>query len=140
MSTRAQSEHHIKPKLARADDTRVSGMRARLMMKLITIIVMLVLTVLGARSCQGSGSSSRSPLDPNNLARNGITAICAQEQATAEANSYGSSDSTPVTAISQSEQAQLQASNPGGMQALRQALGGNLSCPTTTTTANPFGG
>lgn len=119
---------------------RVSGMRARLVMKLMTIIVMLALTVLGARSCQGSGSSSQSPLDPNNLARNGITAICAQEQATAEANSYGSSDSTPVTAISPSEEANLQASNPGGLRALQQALGGSLSCPTTTTTANPFGG
>lgn len=132
--------HQIKAERAGADDTRVSGMRARLMMKLITIIVMLVLTVLGAKACEGSGSSSQSPLDPNNLARNGITAICAQEQATADANSYGSSDSTPVTAISQSQQAQLQVSNPGGMHALEQALGGNLSCPTTTTTANPYGG
>ena len=109
-------------------------------MKLITIIVMLVLTVLGAKAFEGSGSSSQSPLDPNNLARNGITAICAQEQANAQADDFGSSDSSPVTAISQSQQSQLQASNPGGLQALRQALGGNLSCPTTTTTAVPYGG
>lgn len=107
-------------------------MRARLMMKLMGIVVMLVLTVVGAHSC--SNSSPKSDLNPANLARNGIAGICANQEAANEAS--GQTDGqTSDTAISQSQLAQLGQSNPGGMQALEQELGGNLSCPTTTVDA-----
>jgi hypothetical protein len=104
-------------------------------MKLITISVFLVLTVMGARAC--SASSPSSPTNPDNVARNGIDAVCAQEQANAAAESGDSSAQSPSTAISGSQVAQLQGSNPGGMQALQQALGGSFTCPTTTTLASP---
>lgn len=106
-------------------------MRARLMMKLMGIVVLLVLTVVGAHSC--SNSSPKSDLNPTNLARNGIAGICANQQATNEAS--GGDGQTSDTALSQSQLSQLQQSNPGGVQALEQALGGNLSCPTTTVDA-----
>ncbi len=119
-------------------------MRARLTMKLMGIIVMLVLTVMTARSC--SGSSPSSPLNPTNLAQNGISGLCANEEAEADASGDPTSD-TPITVASASGLASAGASNPGGVQALEQALGGGtnasgaLTCPTTTIDDNTgFGG
>jgi hypothetical protein len=80
-------------------------MRARLLMKLMGVVVMLVLTVMGARSCSGSDSSS-SPLNPANLLHNGITGLCANQQATQDA--MGDSNGS-------------------------QSLSSMLPCPTTTT-------
>jgi hypothetical protein len=106
-------------------------MRARLMMKLMGIVFLLVITIVSAHSC--SNSSPKSDLNPTNLARNGIAGVCADQQAADEAN--GDDGQTPATAVSQSQLSGLQQSNPGGVQALEQALGGNLSCPTTTVDA-----
>ena len=105
----------------------MSAMRARLMMKVMGLIVLLVLTVVGAHSC--SASSPTSPENPANLVQNGLAGVCANQQATNEALG---NDQSPATAVSGSELSQLQASNPAGVQQLQQLTGGNLSCPTTT--------
>lgn len=107
-------------------------------MKLMGIIVMLVMTVVTARSCSG-GSSGNSPLDPTNLARNGIAGVCADQQAVADDGDGSGGSTAGGTAVSPSQLSQLSASNPGGVQALSQALGGNFSCPTTTVD-NGLGG
>jgi hypothetical protein len=99
-------------------------MRARLMMKVVSLIIMLVITVITARSCS-SGPSHSSPLDPTNVARNGIAGLCADQQAAASAAGDGSSAQTL-------DLSQAEASNPAGFNALSQALGGQVSCPTTT--------
>ena len=118
-------------------------MRARLIMKLMGIIVTLVLTVITARSC--SGSSASSLLDPANLAKNGVVGLCANQQAVNEAS--GDADTnTPDTVASASGLTQAGASDPGWVQALENALGaktnasGALTCPTTTIDNSSSGG
>ena len=54
------------------------------MMKLMSLTVMLVITVMSAHSCNGSGSKS-SPLNPANLLDNGLGGLCANQQAVASA-------------------------------------------------------
>jgi hypothetical protein len=108
-------------------------MRARLILKLMGIMVMLVLTIVAAKAC--SSSSPASPINPTNLARNGIAAVCAEQEAAAGAADPAGDGQTPGTAVSPANLSQLGATNPGGVQALEHALGGNLSCPTTTTVA-----
>jgi hypothetical protein len=99
-------------------------------MSLISVAVMLILTVLGARAC--TASSATSPGSPLNVARNGLAGLCATQQATAAA---GGSDAgtSPDTVVSPSFEQQLQGSDPSGLQALQHAAGGTLACPTTTT-------
>lgn len=101
------------------------------MLQLTGLIVLLVLTIVGFRSCSASpASSSGNPVD---VARNGLAGVCADQQAVAAA---GGSDAagTAATVISPTLQQQLEASDPGGLGALEGALGGPLTCPTTTTT------
>lgn len=96
------------------------------MMKLISLVVMLVLTVMTAHSCSG-GSDSKSNLNPANLAHNGIAALCGNQQATADAMGNGSSPQTLVVP----DQA-----GAGALASLVGAgsgfAGGTLPCPTTT--------
>jgi hypothetical protein len=106
-------------------------MRARLIMKLMGIMMMLVLTIITAKGCSGSGSAS-SPLDPTNLAHNGLAGLCANQQAADEASGDPTQSQTNQTILSPTEAAGLDQSNPGGVAALQQALGGNFSCTTTT--------
>jgi hypothetical protein len=117
------------------------AVRARLTLKLMGIVVLLVLTVLTAKACSGSGSGA-SPLNPLNIANNGVAGICADQHAVAASSDTnananatdGSQSATSAdTVISQSGLAQLGSSEPGGAAALEKTLGGNLSCPTTTT-------
>lgn len=75
-------------------------------MKLVTLSVTLVASVVGARSCDSSGSSS-SPLSPTQLERNGLAGACA------DAEAAGAPTSFDLPAI-------------GGVQ------GGTYQCPTTT--------
>jgi hypothetical protein len=112
-------------------------MRARLMMKLMGIIVLLILSVMGMRSC--SNSSPSSPLNPTNVLQNGVAGVCAEQQAEADASGQASA---PNTVDSASAIAQVEAGNPVGGKALAQALGGtgNLSCPTTTLAGDAGGG
>jgi hypothetical protein len=103
--------------------------RARLILKLISVLVVLALTALGARSCTASSPSS--PLNPVNVAHNGLSGVCANDQAVADAGGSDASGS-PGTAISPALIGQLQASDPNGLSALEQSAGGSLACPTTT--------
>jgi hypothetical protein len=105
-------------------------MRARLMLKLVSVVVMLVVTVMGARSCS-TGSGRSSPLDPANVARNGIAGLCANQQAAAAAAGDGSQSSLDLSQAGD---------DPAGLKALTQALGGSASCPTTTVSQAGTGG
>jgi hypothetical protein len=96
--------------------------RARLTLKLISMCVFLALTVIGARSCSGGGGGS-SPLQPGNLARNGVSALCANQQATAAAAGEGQPGQLAL---------------PAGDSALAEAAGltsRSLACTPTTTQA-----
>jgi hypothetical protein len=100
-----------------------------LTLKLISLTIFLALTVVGARSCTAASPSS--PLNPVNVARNGLSGACANDQAIAAAT--GTDASSPQgTAISPAQLSQLQASDPSGLSALEQSAGGSLACPTTT--------
>ncbi len=95
------------------------------MMKLMGIVLMLVLTVVGSRSCSSSPASS--PMNPATLAKNGLSGLCANEQAEAQA----SGDTSAQTLVIPQSQ-----DNLGN---LGQTLGlapGTVTC-TTTTTAGP---
>jgi hypothetical protein len=96
--------------------------RARLTLKLISMCVFLALTVIGARSCSGGGGGS-SPLQPGNLARNGVSALCANQQAAAAAAGEGQPGQLAL---------------PAGDSALAEAAGltsRSLACAPTTTQA-----
>jgi hypothetical protein len=95
-------------------------MRARLMMKLFGVIVMLVLTIVGARSC--SSSSASSPLNPATVEQNGLSGLCANEAATAAA----AGDTSAPT---------LQVNVPADLANAAKASGltsGTFSCSSTT--------
>ena len=102
-------------------------MRARLMMKLITLVVMLVLTVVSARSCSG-GSDPTSNLNPNNVARNGVAALCANQQATADAAGVGSSPQSLAVPAND----RVGAGELAGLAGGTGLESGALMCPTTT--------
>ena len=106
-------------------------MRARLVWKLISVVVLLVLSVMAARTLTSSSTSS-SPLNPLQVSRNGIAGVCAEQRAIAQASGRPAGTGAPVTAVSPALLAQLQASNPGGLAALKKA-GGSLACPPATT-------
>lgn len=99
-------------------------MRARLMMKVMGIVLMLAMTVVAAHSC--SGSDSNSVLNPANVEQYGLSGLCANQEAVAEA---GGDDSTQTLAIPQSAS---QLGNVPGLSSLDP--GGSYSCNTTTTT------
>jgi hypothetical protein len=102
-------------------------------MKLMGLVVMTIVTIFTARECD-SNISGASQLDPANIARTGVAGVCADQQAAAAAGSAdGDTSGSPGTVASPSEL--NSAGVPGGAQALLQALGGNLSCPTSTTAA-----
>lgn len=94
-------------------------MRARLMMKLVGIIVTLVLTVLAARSCSGTGGAN-SDLNPTNFANNAIAGLCADQAADVAAGGAGEPAGTLVDPA-----------NPE-VQSVEKATGAGFSCPTTT--------
>lgn len=104
-----------------SDIPPVRAMRARLMMKIMGLIVMIVLTIVSAHSCSASPPSS--PLDPATLGHNGLAGLCADQEATAEASGQ---DSTQTLQIPDSS---------GGLSNLAGAAGlspGTFDCPTTT--------
>jgi hypothetical protein len=96
-------------------------MRARLMMKLMGLVVMLVLTVVSARSCTSSSASS--PLNPSILGRNGLSGLCADQAAAAQA----SGDDSPQTLQIPADSSGL--SNLAGAAGLAP---GSFACSTTT--------
>ncbi len=96
-------------------------MRARFILQLIGIGVMIALTAIGMRSC--SSSSASSPLDPSTVRQNGLAGLCAN----AEASAAASGDNSAVTL-------QIPAS-ADGVSNLAVAAGlspGSYTCSTTT--------
>jgi hypothetical protein len=93
-------------------------MRARLMMKLMGIVVFLILTVMSARSC--SSSSSKSDLNPVNVQNNAEAGYCANQQVTNEATGSATTQQNPLSQLSPAMQ--IEAHN----------IGLNFNCPTTT--------
>ena len=94
-------------------------------MKVMGLVVMLVLSVITARSCSASPASS--PENPATLAHNTLSGLCANQEAAAEA---AGDDSTQTLVIPQS-QAEL--------SHVAQSVGlgdGSVSCPPTTTTGS----
>lgn len=96
------------------------------MMKMVSAVVMVVLTIVSARACSG-GSGSSSPLSPANLVHNGVSALCANQQATAAAGGDTSQAVTlPVPAADQGALARV-----AGLPAQ------SFDCTTTTVAAGP---
>jgi hypothetical protein len=93
------------------------------MLKVVTLLVLLVCTVVGARSCNSSGSGS--VLNPRNVLGNGLSGVCANQQAVVSA----SGDITSGTVLPPSAEGQLNSA----LGVLGQKGSGPLSCPTTTT-------
>jgi hypothetical protein len=87
-------------------------------MKLVTTSIMIVVTIVSARSC--SGSSSSSPLNPSVLEQNGLSGLCANQEATALAG--GDTTSAQTLDITGSQGATV----PG-------LPSGTFNCSTTTT-------
>lgn len=93
------------------------------MLKAVTLLVLLVCTVVGARACNSSGSGSE--LNPGNVIGNGLSGVCANQQAVDSAS--GDISSGPV--ISPAAEGQLNSA----LGSIGQKTSGPLSCPTTTT-------
>lgn len=96
-------------------------MRIRLIMKVVTLAVGLAVTIVAAHSCSG-GSSPSSPLNPTNLARNGLSGLCANQQAVASAAGDNSAGAGTIQ-LSPSDSALA------GIAGLSR---GAFTCPTTT--------
>ena len=105
----------------------MGAMRARLTMKLISIAVMLVLTVITARSCSGHDNPS-SPLNPASVLSNGLGGLCANQQAEAAASGSGTDGSAQTLPVPAAAAGLTQAAAAG-------LAAGAFTCPTTTTTA-----
>lgn len=99
-------------------------MRARLLMKLVGTVVVLVLSVVAARSCGASPASS--PLNPSTVLHNGVAGLCANQAATDAAGGAGI-PSTPL---------QVPVSD-SGLAAMAGLAPGALACPTTTVAPAP---
>jgi hypothetical protein len=108
-----------------ADIDQVRGMRARLTMKLVSVSIILVLSILTARSCSSSPASSQ--LNPSTVEQNGLSGLCANQSAVADA----SGDDTRQTLQIHSDDQNL--SNLAGRAGL---AGGTFNCPTATTVAS----
>ena len=89
------------------------------MMKVVTLFVLLIGTVVGARSCNSSSPSS--PFNPGNVARNGLAGVCANQQAV---DAAGGASPGGGIAIPQSVQQEL-----GG---LAGSAVSSVSCTTTS--------
>jgi hypothetical protein len=110
-------------------------MRTRHLSALLGSLTLVVLSVVGLRSCGNEPAGS--PANPATFTRDGIGGVCAEQDAVAQADGGtvdgGSSGSAGSQALlSPQAAAQLQASNPQAYAALSQATGGSLSCPTST--------
>jgi hypothetical protein len=109
--------------------------RARLVLKVVTLLVLVVCTAIGARSCGSSGS--RSDLNPSNVVGNGLAGVCANQQAVDASGGDGYGGSTlgqsalSQSALSQSAEAELNSALGMLGQKPRE-----LSCPPPTTSGS----
>ena len=97
------------------------------MLKLVSLLVLLVLTVMGARACNSSGSGG--DLNPSKVVGNGLAGLCANQSAVDAAG--GQTDSgagNSGTVLSPSAQNRLNSAL--GLVGERGLT--PLSCTTTT--------
>jgi hypothetical protein len=113
---------------------------ARLVLKVVTLLVLVVCTAIGARSCGSSGS--RSDLNPSNVVGNGLAGVCANQQAVDASGGDGYVGSTlGQSALGQSALSQSALSQSAEAE-LNSALGmlgqkpRELSCPPPTTSGS----
>ena len=100
------------------------------MLKVVTLLALLVCTVVGARSC--SSASPSSPFNPGDVARNGLSGLCANQQAV---DAAGGVPPGGAITIPQSVQQEL-----GGLAGSSGSAGSSLSCTTTSLGAAGDGG
>jgi hypothetical protein len=96
------------------------------MLKVVTLFVLLICTVIGARSCNSSGPGSN--VNPSKVVGNGVAGVCANQAAVDSAG--GQSDSSEV--VSPSAQNQLNSA-----LGLVGAKAPSVSCSTTTVPSAP---
>jgi hypothetical protein len=77
----------LKVGVERTDAWGVRLMRLRLSMKLGGLAAMLVMTVFGARACEGAGSGSGPAGSPAQFLQSGLAGVCADAAADAAAGS-----------------------------------------------------
>jgi hypothetical protein len=94
------------------------------MLKVVTLMVLLVCTVLGARSC--NSSSSGSDLNPSKVVGNGLAGLCANQ------NAVDSAGDQPTAGTVLSPSAEGQLNSALGLVGQRGTAGA-LSCPAPTT-------
>lgn len=103
-------------------------MRARLTLRLLSLVISTVLLIIGTRSCLGATGGSGPAID--GLVRQGVAGVCG------DAGSVGSADNTgAVTAPSLASGAQ--GATLKGLAQLPGLGSSALSCPTTTTSTAP---
>ena len=97
------------------------------MFKLVSLLVLLVLTVLGARACNSSGSGG--DLNPSKVVGNGLAGLCANQSAVDKAGGQSDSGSgNSGTVLSPSAQSQLNSA----LGMVGEGGSTPLSCTTTT--------
>lgn len=93
---------------------------------LIGLLMTCVLTATTMRSCQSSGTTS--PASPSNVARNGVSGICADRRAVEDAG--GADDPAPAVTLPPDLVARLRQADPAAAAIADQAT----TCPTDTGT------
>jgi hypothetical protein len=96
------------------------------MLKVVTLLVVLICTVIGARSC--NSSSPGSDLNPSRVVGNGLAGVCANQEAVDSAGG----DSEAGASLSPSAQSQLNSA-----LGLVGGKAPSLSCVTTTAPPGP---
>jgi hypothetical protein len=91
----------------------------------MALAVSCLLGVMTMRSCQSAPATS--PANPDNLARQGVAGICANQQAVNAAS--GSDDSVPPVTLPPGLADSLGKADPAVAAVLAQAT----ACPTETT-------
>ena len=104
-------------------------MRTRLGASIAGLITLVILSALGMRSCNSTATPAI--IQPSNVARTGVSGLCANQQAVAAANG-GTADTSGQPLLSDAQAAQLKATDPAGYAALSQASGGSPKCPPPT--------
>src|SRR5689334_8882844 len=100
-------------------------MRSRGVGSLVALAVSCVLSVMTMRSCQSTPATS--PANPDNLARQGVAGLCANQQAVNAAS--GSDDSVPPVTLPPGLADSLGKTDPAVAAVLAQAM----TCPPETT-------
>jgi hypothetical protein len=95
--------------------------RARLVLKVVTLLVILVCSVVGARACDSSGTGS--VVNPSKVVGNGLAGVCANQQAVSDASG---GEASPGTLLSPADDSRLNTA----LGLVGQHAPAQLSCPT----------